>query len=201
MSNTKKFGILAGLALALAFISYGVGRYSQPAKVVTVEKVKEVQVVKEVKVIDEEATKAAIANLTKQNDVRVKIVRVKTPDGTVTTTTEKEDKSKTEKETKVTETETTKTTETKTEVKVVEREVTKTVERSRPNWRVSVQGGYDLVGKLGDYGHHNYLPADSNYLRHMVLGATVERRLLGPLSGGFWGTTQGIVGASVSLEF
>jgi len=62
---------------------------------------------------------------------------------------------------------------------------------SRPNWSVSVLAGVQDGGKrLVDA-----LPAPA------VVGLVVERRILGPLSIGAWGTTARAAGMSLRLEW
>jgi hypothetical protein len=61
---------------------------------------------------------------------------------------------------------------------------------SRPDWRVGLLVGAtwkEPALKLGD--------------TPLVIGATVERRIIGPFSLGAWGTTQGAAGLSVAGEF
>lgn len=59
----------------------------------------------------------------------------------------------------------------------------KVVVSEKPQWKAGVLAGYDLIGIKPVYG------------------AQVEKRILGPISAGVWGTTQSTVGASLSLEF
>lgn len=59
----------------------------------------------------------------------------------------------------------------------------------RPDWRVGVLAGASMREPL--------LPLAGP----LVLGASVERRILGGLSAGAWVNTVGAAGASVSLEF
>lgn len=59
----------------------------------------------------------------------------------------------------------------------------------RPDWRVGVLVGASLREPL--------LPIAGP----LVLGASVERRIVGGLSAGAWLTTAGAAGASLSMEF
>ena len=56
-------------------------------------------------------------------------------------------------------------------------------ETKRPNYRASA-----LIG----YNFNSFLP---------VYGAAIEKRIIGNISVGVWGTTDRSVGASLSLEF
>ena len=87
----KKYAILAGLGLLLLGGGYAIGRYAAPDKVVITEKVVTVHDVQIVKVIETEKVLDAIKNVSQAKDVKIKKTTVKTPDGTVTTTTETED--------------------------------------------------------------------------------------------------------------
>jgi hypothetical protein len=59
----------------------------------------------------------------------------------------------------------------------------------RPDWRVSAGVGASLVAPaLPIYGP-------------IVINAGVERRIVGGLSAGLWGSTVGAAGVSISLEF
>lgn len=59
----------------------------------------------------------------------------------------------------------------------------------RPDWRVGLQVGASLVTPA--------LPITGP----LVLGASVERRIVGGVSAGLWANTVGAGGASVSVEF
>lgn len=63
------------------------------------------------------------------------------------------------------------------------KESSKLVENSRPNWKVNALAGYNID--------------KSNY----VYGVAVDRRVLGNISVGAWGTTDKQVGLSLGLEF
>jgi len=197
----KRYAILAGLALVLVGGGYAAGRYAAPEKVVVTEKIKEVEKVVVVKEVETDKVIAAIQNISQQKNVKTKKVTVKTPDGTVTTTTETEDKTKTDSQTKTTEEEHKKETETKVVEKIVEKEVTKLVERSRPNWRLHIDTGTDLAAALGRTPAYTLLPSDSDLLKYMVVGIGVEHRFLGPLSAGVWANSRGMGGLSLSAEF
>ncbi len=199
--NIKRIGLFALVAVGLVGGGYAAGRYAAPDKVVVTEKLKVVEVEKIVRVVDTDKVLEAIKNVSQQKDVKTKKVTVKTPDGTVTTTTETEDKTKTDSQTKTKEEEKTKTTEVVTKEVIVEKEVTKLVERNRPNWRLSLQSGFDMAALTDRATPFSLLPSDSDLVRYMVLGIGVEHRLIGPLSAGVWANTHGMGGLTLSLEF
>lgn len=67
---------------------------------------------------------------------------------------------------------------------------TSKVTTSRPDWRVTVQLGAtwkEPAVRLGD--------------TPLVVGGSIERRIIGPFSLGAWGSTVGAAGLSVSGEF
>ena len=197
----KRYAILAGLALVLVGGGYAAGRYAAPDKVVVTERVVTVHDIQIVKVVETDKVLAALKNVTQQKNVKTKKVTVKAPDGTTTTTTETEDKTKTDSQEKTKEEEKTKTVEIKKEIEIQERVVTKTVERNRPDWKLSLQTGFDVAALTGKSTPFSLLPSDSDLVRYMVLGLGVEHRLIGPLSAGAWANTHGMGGLTLSLEF
>lgn len=66
-----------------------------------------------------------------------------------------------------------------------------TTTKSRPDWRIGIWVGATWKEPALRLGEGNPL----------VLGGTVERRIIGPFSMGIWGTTQGAFGGSISGEF
>ncbi len=200
--DIKKLGLFALVAVGLVGGGYAAGRYASPEKVVYTEKIKVVEKEVVVRVVETERVLDALKNVSQQKNVKTKKVTVKAPDGTTTTTTETEDKSKTDTQEKTKEAEKAKTAETVIKEVIVEKEVTKTVERSRPNWSLALQPGFDFAGALGNGSPYSLLPASENFLlRHAILGVSVERRLLGPLSTGLWANTSGAGGITIRLEF
>lgn len=75
------------------------------------------------------------------------------------------------------------TTKTSKKEESKKEETIKIVENHKPNWKASALAGYNLEAG------------------RPVYGAAVDRRILGNIFLGVWGTTDKQVGASVSLEF
>jgi hypothetical protein len=181
----KRYVILAGLiALILAFFA---GRYTTPVEVQIKEVEKIVEKEKIVEVVVKEYIKEA------KTDIKLDVVKTKTtttkPDGTVTVVETEHLKEDTKIDEK----------EVKTEIKVVEVEkiiekekiVERLVSTDRPDWKVSVLGGVQVDG----------IELSKGYLQPWVVGANVERRIVGPFSVGVWGQSNLSAGISVGFEF
>lgn len=200
--DIKKLGLFVLVAVGLVGGGYAAGRYASPEKVVVTEKIKVVEKEVVVRVVETEKVLDAIKNVSQQKNIKTVKVTEKKPDGTVTVREEKSDTSKTDSQTKVKEEEKTKAAETIIKEVIVEKEVTKTIERSRPNWSLALQPGFDVAGALGYGSPYSLLPVSDNFLlRHAILGVSVERRLLGPLSTGLWANSSGAGGITIRLEF
>jgi hypothetical protein len=112
----------------------------------------------------------------KAKDRIVYVERTTSPDGT---TVEKRSERETERA------ELARDTEHRTDTRAETSKVT----TSRPDWRVGV-----LAGAA-------WTPPALTIAGPLVLGVQVERRIIGPVSLGAWGSTQGAAGLSVSGEF
>jgi hypothetical protein len=183
------------IVAALAFLG---GRYTVAGKttVVTVDKVVEThheqtQVTQQVdidKLLQKIQDKTRIVN----RDV-VKVVTIK-PDGTRIET--ETDKSKIDATQRVATNSETKTSETSEIKKLLDdyraEDHSKTVitEKSVNNYRVGILGGYSK----GSSGLLTGIPGT-------VLGAFVDRKILGPLNAGVWANTQPGVGLQLSISF
>ena len=192
--SKKRIGILAGVLAALA-LSFSAGRWFAPEpeikyhldtkieyreRVVEVEK--KVEVVKEVRVRDE---------VVKWKE---KIVEVKAPDGTTTTTTERVVDTDTHDSVK---SDTSTTEEKKKETEVAAKETVKEDFQQTPaqaQWRagaivwlniptITLQNGLTEIPKS------------------VIYGVQVEKRLLGGIWLGAQGTTAGTASLTLSLEF
>lgn len=199
--DLKKIGTYVVVALVIAGGGYAAGRYAAPDKIVYQEKVKVVETEKVVATVETDKILNALKQVSQQKDVHTTKTVVRAPDGTTTVKVETQDKSKTDTKVEVQD------KEKKTEVvikeveKEVVKEVTKTVERERPSWAVSLLPGFDVAGALGAGSPYTILPSDNYLLRHVVVGASLERRLIGPLSTGVWANTAGAGGLVLRLEF
>lgn len=207
----KKKLVFAAIGLVVLIASFSAGRYSAPAKVVTVEKIKTVEVQHEtttiVQKVDLDELKQAITKMaeTIQKNVVKKKVTVVDPDGHKTITEETTDQSHTDVNTTHTTTDTTKTESTTTanttkdDTKTMERQVTTTTTRqTQPGWGLALQLGVSIPHPLDPSGQTNYIP---QLPKQSVVGLVLERHLLGTIYGGAWGTSRGDGGLQLRLGF
>lgn len=178
--------------LILCALSFSLGRFNREETVRVEERIVEVEkVVEKVVYREKEETHVDEKKDTKKVTKRV-ATEVTKPDGT------------TEKKTEEIIDEG--TTESKVEIKYVDRvvEVEKVVEKlvevekkvkasqTLPDWRAGLTVG---VNPLDIYEARAVSYGD------LILGAEVQRRLVGPVYGGVWGMTNGTVGINIGLEF
>lgn len=169
--NVRRALAAVGVVLALAG-AFSAGRFSSPEKVRTLEVEK---IVYRDRVVEKVVTQKA-----KAVDRVVYVDRVVTPEGEV------REKRTTRTLTDARETvDAAKTLESSGESSRRAESLT----TARPDWRVGVLVGASLREPL--------VPVAGP----LVLGASVERRIVGGLSAGAWVNTVGAAGASVSLEF
>lgn len=192
MTTWRKRGLEAAGILAALYACFAVGRYSRPARVVTrdvvhtevqTRDVVHQQVVHDVQVQHDVQTQTRTVTVTKW---------AKAPDGTPVVTQETHQEAATEAH-GARQAETKATTAAEHEAhQVVTETRTVTVEAARPSWAVTALAG----ASLGSPPHLvPGLPAP------LVVGAQLERRILGPLSVGLWATSAGAGGVSARFEF
>lgn len=191
MTTSRRYAIEAGaLILALA-VAFGAGRYSRPTKVVTkVEMRTEVQYRDRVQV--QTVHDVAIQHDTQAQTRTVTVTRwAKAPDGTpvVTQETHQEQQQATQaSKAAETRTDAQRTTEAH---QATQETRTVTVTAERPQWSVSALAGVQFGGLRLIPG----LPAP------LVAGVAIDRRIIGPVSAGVWGTSGGAAGVLVRFEF
>ncbi len=197
--DSKVWIVLVVVGLGLLGGGYVAGRYASPERVVVTERVREVEKQVVVKTVDTDRILNALKDIKVQKDVHTVRIIEKAPDGTTKTTVTSDDKSQSESKTQVQEKE--HRVETKLVEKLVfkEREVSKTVERAKPNWSLALMPGFDLAGALGQGQSYSLLPTLP--VRHLMLGASIEHRLIGPLFSGIWANTAGAGGLTLRVEF
>jgi hypothetical protein len=177
-------------ALLLLLLGYGAGRYATPAKVVEKEVVK-TQLQDKIVYKDRIVTQKVLVEVAKR-DTHTVTATTKKPDGTVTTTVTRDDHVDEHKK------DDTNTTETasKVETKVITQTVEKLkIVQSQASWRVSAGVGVSVPHFLGqgDVG----IPG----MQGAVVTVGADRRIVGPLWLGVWGTTQGAVGADLAMSW
>jgi hypothetical protein len=185
MENKHILALVVG-SVSLLAIGYGVGRFTTPEKVVETEKLKVVEVEKQV-VVTQKEVEVKIVRVVEEKKDRITTTTIETSkDGTSKTTiTEKE---KTDTHVAEGETSTGKESSSSTTEKAKEtvKEVVKVVE-NQPNWLIGAGVGTklsitDLSSGLAPIGI-----------------VSVQRKIIGSLYGGAWGTTNGMLGAGVTL--
>lgn len=193
----KAYLSVAGVVVLLILMggSYAFGRYAVPPELVIQEKLKVVEVVKEVVVekIVEKEKKVYIADT--KDRTRTETTHTKSPDGTETTKTV-EDKN-------------IESVVKETEIKFVDREVIKFVDRvlevdksldlkqmAAKDWRVGPMVGLDIPRLARQVDASAVDP-----LSFLAVGIQVERRIVGPISVGAYGMSNGMVGATLTFEF
>lgn len=170
---------LAVIVATCLLCGYGTGRYGTSRRVEYRDKLVEVEVVRTVEVIKDRVQ--YVGSTEQKQTVRYKRVYVKSPDGTVTTTTtnDTDEHALTNDLLKV---DLDKST-TMERIVYKDRETIKTVTPARPNWSATFMPGYDLSA------------------RKMAIGGSLERRVIGPVHAGVWGSTAGVGGIVLRLEF
>jgi hypothetical protein len=199
----KKF--LSGrvfLIILVAGLAFGVGRCTGPTKIVETTKTVEVQHEAEAtqQKTDLTAVLKAIQNTQVDTNKTRTIVRIVKPDGTQITT-EKDSSNQEKKVASQTDSQIKKDEVVNTQKTVdtsITQEKTRIVETLRaPNWGVALQAGTSLPGLVGGTVPKSYLPIPGN----LVLGAVVERKLIGPLRAGVWVNTRLDAGLQLSVAF
>jgi hypothetical protein len=173
-----------------------VGNHSQASKETDKTKVQEKQVTKQ------EVKQSTQVNATQQQDQKVQVhvhrvvVETKKPDGsqTKTITTDSGTDSETTEQKAVVKVQYVDRTVVQWKDRVVEKTVTKQVLK-QPDWHVYAGLGLNLTHYLGqpDIG----IPG----LNGLVIQAGAERRILGPVWGGVFANTEGVVGLTVGGIF
>jgi hypothetical protein len=184
VSFRPRWPVIAGAALAALLVAFLGGRYSRAPQVVTKDVVRTQTVeVEKVRTVEVHDSQSAVAQEAKVNTVTV--VKYRWLPGHVveaeSTTTKQADTDT--HETKQAHAGATKESASMTQQTVIE---THTSTSARPRWSVSLMPGAQLFGAkaLPLYGP-------------LVLGASVERRIAGPVSIGLWGSTSGAAGITL----
>jgi len=190
------------LAVLIAAGAFLAGRYTGPTKVVettkTIETRHELQTIEQK--VDLTELKQAIATTQKESNKTRDVVYITRPDGTKIVKEHEEAKvnasTSTQTQTKVVEA---KSTDVKSQIDTTKvEEKTRIVERLvAPKWDVAIQGGVSLPGIVGGTAPKSYLPIGSN----LVVGAVVERKVIGNLKVGVWGNSHLDAGLQLSYGF
>ena len=190
------------LVLGMVVGSFFVGRLTVPTEIVEVEKrvviEKEREQVNIVQTIDMNELLKQIENQVLKKDIRRTVVVIEKPDGSKETTTSEVDKTVVENSKETDKATDTKKTEVVEVIKEVVKYETKEVlveRRVRTNWSVTAGVGYDVQGLL-NRPQLNLIP-----VTNLIGIVSVDKRLVGDLWTGVWGTTTGTVGVQVGVKF
>lgn len=200
--NLKHVSILVLVGAVLASGGFVAGRYLTPAKVVVTEKTV-VQVVEKQVIVEQVKTVVQIVRVTDTiKNIATDTHFEKKPDGTVTIDTHTKDQSqeKTGTSTNASQDANKATTTEKKETVEQSKTTTTTVQ---PQWSLSLQPGFDIAGALGHGDPYSIFPGAVNglSLKHVVLGLSIDHRLIGPLHTGVWVNSAGAGGLLLRLEW
>jgi hypothetical protein len=198
--SMNKLPIKIAIGVGIIVMAFLGGRFSKSPEIRTVEieKIKEIHHESTVieKKVDIAELREAISAVAIKRNVATRRVVVEAADGTKTTTEEATDKTTSDSTTATKEAIATKTEEStkiwKETIRVEEK--IKIVESLQKQWTASVQGGINVLNPI--QGIPGYLVPDN-----FVVGAALDRRILGPLSLGVWANSRADAGIQLKLEF
>ncbi len=188
--------LLASLAaLVLLTLSFAAGRYTAPTKLV--ESKTHTETVIKLQTIEQKVDTAELLKLVRDEmakiakDVQKTTTKVTKPDGTIEETTVETDKSKIETGTKTT-VDSSKTDKSDVHTHLLDEHLKldqqfKSTETSSAKWSVGVLAGWQTLGAAPSF---NLVPT---YDR-LVVGVSVDHKLLGPLWVGGFGMSTGLLG-------
>jgi hypothetical protein len=187
--------------VALVVGAYAYGRFGQPAKVVTTEKVVTVAQTQTVTTVDTQRVLDAIADVKKTVKTHKVVVVDKKPTGETTTTITTDSQASSDSQAQTQNKTNTAAQTQQTQIIYKDREVTKTVtDQTRPGWSLELDPGIDFAALAGRTTY-SLLPSTGNPILHYtVIGASVQKRLFGPLYGGVWANTSGAGGLTLRLD-
>jgi preprotein translocase subunit SecF len=190
------------LAILIAGGAFFAGRYTVSTKIV--ETTKTIETRHELQTIEQKVNltelKQIVATSQKESNKTRDVVYITRPDGTKIVKEHEEAKvnasTSTQTQTKVAKTE---TVDVKSQVDTIKtEEKTHIVEKLvAPKWDLAIQGGVSLPGLVGGTAPKSYLPIGSN----LVVGAVVERKVIGNLKIGAWANSHLDAGLQLSYGF
>lgn len=193
MDTWRKRLIWGGVLVATHLVAFAFGRYLVPPNVVIQEQLKVVEVEHQVVAVQEKVRVEKVYVQEEKKRVHREEHTVSHPNGLVETRKTEDinvDKVVKENGIQYVDRETVKEVEKRVDVeKLVEKKIEVQV---RPDWRVTPLVGLDVPRAIA-----NPIAAQSA----IVFGGQVERRILGPISAGAWGLSNGNAGVAVSVEF
>lgn len=183
---------LITIGLVLLALGYALGRYAQPAKVVT-----KTQVVTKVQtqiVYQDRVITKVVKVKVKASDTHTETTTTKAPDGTVVTKTDTDVKVNESTDTNTNQNQTDTGTKNQTTTQVATQ--TKTVTNVKPGWRIGAGVGLSIPSVFQGKAELG-LPG----MKGSVVELSVERRIVGPLWFTLRGNTQGTATLGLGGEF
>lgn len=182
-AHWRKLAVCLAVALAYAF-----GRHGVPERVVVTEHVQVQTVEKQVVVVQERVRVERVEVAQAARAIHREQTTTRQPNGAVQTRVVEDERAEASRGSVEIAKADTQARAESTRTEKEDAQAIRTVETARPAWRVHALVGVRLSDVLGG----KVAPA---------YGAALERRVLGPLSVGAWGLSNGSAGLSASLEF
>lgn len=190
--------VLAVVLMMVVLFGGGVlvGRV-RPARVI-VQTVEQERVVEHTRtVVDQEAVRKAVAEARAQMDQHRVVTEERRPDGTVTRREETDTHTKTEARAETQATESKHADQTADRVVTVTKMVT--ITPARPRWSFALDGGLNVPTALGQA--RPWTPPLAGLPRGLEVGASLDRRLLGPVFVGVRASSSGTIGLRVGVTW
>lgn len=189
--DKRKWLIVACVLVVSHLLAFAGGRFLVPPKIVIQEQLKIVEVEHQVVAIQEKVRVEKIYMESENQRIHREEHTVAHPNGMVETRKSEDinvEKVIKENGIQYVDRDIIKEVEKKVEVeKLVEKRI-----ESHPDWKLSPLVGLDISRVMSN----PTAPQSA-----IVLGGQVERRVLGPVSAGVWGLSNGNVGVAVTVEF
>jgi hypothetical protein len=203
LSNLKHVLILCLAAIVLAGGGFAVGRFATPAKTIVTEKTV-VQIVEKQVVVTQTKTEVQVVRVVDTiKNVATDTHIVKNKDGSEIIDKHIKDESEIKANATTDINKVVNTTATKDLTEKVEQSKVTVTTNLKPNWSLSLQPGFDIAGALGHGDPYSIFPGSINGLpiKHLMLGVSVDHRLIGPVFTGIWVNSAGAGGLTLRLEF
>lgn len=187
----EKRGAVIALMASLLVVAFAWGRHSAPEHVVTQVKTQTVTVTKDIVKTQVVHDVHVVHDVQTKTNTVVQVKWVTAPDGTKTVTETATDQLLVNSTNNAKEQTTVAQQKTSEAQRTVATEKTIAVNRALPRWSLALMPGASLGAPLVT------IPGP---VPHMVIGASLERRVFGPVFGGVWLSTSGAAGLTLRGE-